>query len=174
MGIYGTLIADSANVGLRYAKRLFVGIPENRFARFAAPGGEVVSANHPAFIVGHLSLYPVKVVELLGQDSRSSTPSPEWIRLFSKDAKCVDDPQESIYPAMNEVTEFFFRSYDAALAAMRLADDALLSSDNPVDTPLKQVCPLLGSMLTFYLIGHVNSHLGQLSTWRRMEGLPAA
>ena len=54
MGQVGEIIADAANVSQRYAKRLLVGIPADRFARFAAPGKQVVESNHPAFILGAL------------------------------------------------------------------------------------------------------------------------
>ncbi len=174
MGQFGTMMADAAMVSQRYAKRLIAGIPVDRFARFAAPGKQVIESNHPAFVLGHLSLYPVNVVRLLGLDTASVQPSERFTKLFSKDAKCQDDAHGIIYPSMQEVSEVFFSTYELALAAMRDATDSQLAAENPVDTPLKQVCPTLGSMLGFYLTGHVAMHLGQLSTWRRMEGMPPA
>lgn len=174
MGQYGAMIADAGTVSLRYAKRLLVGIPPDRFARFATPGKQTIESNHPAFILGHLSLYPLNVVRLLGQDTTGVQPSDRYMALFSKDATCHDDAHGILYPSMNELSEFYFKSYEAAFDAMRGAADSQLVAENPVDTPLKQVCPTLGSMLSFYLTGHVASHLGQLSTWRRMEGLPPA
>lgn len=174
MTSYGNMIADASTVGLRYAQRLLKGIPPERFARFATPGGETIAANHPAFIVGHLCLYPAKVVQLLDYPSSDAQPPADYERLFSKDAQCQDDRDGSIYPAADALTAAFERSYAAALTALRAASDAQLSAENPVDTPMKQVCPTLGAMLTFYVTGHVTTHLGQLSTWRRMEGLPPA
>ncbi len=174
MGQHGKIIADAATVGLRYAERLLGNIPEERFARMSAPGGVVINANHPAFILGHLCLYPTKVVELLGAATKDATTPEGFEEKFSKTATCVDDPSGSIYPSGESIRSFFSSSYAAALSAISEADDALLLSENPVDTPMKQVCPTLGSMLNFYLTGHVMVHLGQLSTWRRMEGLPPA
>jgi hypothetical protein len=168
MGQFGAMIADAADVSQRYAKRLLVGIPADRFARFAAPGRQVVESNHPAFILGHLSLYPANVVRLLGLDIATV------VALFSKDAKCQDDAHGIIYPSMQEVSRVFFSTYEIALSAMRDASDSQLTVENPVDTPLKQVCTTLGSLLGFYLTGHVATHLGQFSTWRRMEGMPPA
>ena len=174
MGQFGAMIADAASVSQRYAKRLLVGIPVDRFARFAAPGKQMIESNHPAFILGHLSLYPFNVVNLLGLDTTPVQPSDRFTALFSKDAKCQDDAHGIIYPSMLELSEVFFRNYEIALAGIRDATDSQLAAENPVDTPLKQVCPTLGSMLGFYLTGHVAVHLGQLSTWRRMEGMPPA
>ncbi len=174
MGQFGAMFADAATVSQRYAKRLLVGIPVDRFARCAAPGKEVIESNHPAFILGHLSLYPVQVLRLLGQDTASVQPSDRFAKLFSKDAKCQDDAHGIIYPSMQEVSDVFFSTYELALTALRDATDSQLSAENPVDSPIKQICPTLGSMLGFYVTGHVAMHLGQLSTWRRMEGMPPA
>lgn len=161
-------------MGPRYAQRLMNGITADRFARFAAPGGETVQANHPAFVFGHLCLYPQKVVSLLGGDVAAVTPPPHFEQAFSKDAVCQDDVEGTLYPAMDEVVEFFNTSHAAATEVLRGASDEALSAPNPVDSPIKSVLPTLGSMLSFYMTGHMMMHLGQLSTWRRMEKLPPA
>lgn len=170
----GSMIADAASLGPRYAQRLLSGIPADRFARLSAPGGTTVEANHPAFVLGHLCLYPVKVLDLLGLDTSTAAPPESYERLFSKDAKCVDDPTQSIYPASEQIVALFEKSYASALDALRNATDEQLAAENPLDTPMKQLCPSLGGLLTFYMTGHVMTHLGQLSTWRRMEGMPPA
>ncbi len=174
MASYGSMAADAGTVGLRYARRLVSGIPGHRAARFSAPGGHLVVANHPVFILGHLCLYPARVGQFLGVDASSMIPPDVYNTLFSKDAQCRDDVHGDIYPAFAEIVDFYVASYERALEIMRGAKDDQLSVENPVDSPIKQVCPTLGSMLTFYLTGHVSMHLGQLSTWRRMEGLPPA
>lgn len=174
MGMSGAMVADAASMGPRYAMRLIKDIPAERFARLAKPGNVTVQANHPAFILGHLCLYPIKVVELLGQDTSNVVPPEKFNAMFSKDATCTDDPDASLYPPSDQIISFFETSYAAAIDAMRSASDAQLAAENPVDTPMKNVCPTLGGLLTFYMTGHVMTHLGQLSTWRRMEGLPAA
>ncbi len=174
MGHSGKMIADAASMGPRYANRLLDGIPADRFARLATPGNQTIQANHPAFILGHLGLYPVKVLQLLGLDTAPVEPRESYTRLFSKDATCQDDPGGEIYPAADEIIDFFNKSYQAAVDAMRDASDEQLAAENPVDTPMKSILPTLGAMLAFYLNGHVMVHLGQLSTWRRMQGLPPA
>ncbi|MEZ6138252.1 MAG: DinB family protein [Pirellulaceae bacterium] len=174
MGQLGSMIADAASMGPRYAQRLVDGISADRFARFATPGGEVVAANHPAFIFGHLCLYPLKVVELLGGNVDLVTPPAGFAELFSKDAKCQDDPGANIYPPADQIMAFFESSHQAALEALRAASDEQLAQPNPVDSPMKTILPTLGSMLAFYMTGHLMTHLGQLSTWRRMEKLPPA
>ncbi len=173
MGQYGKMLADAATVGLRYGRRLLDTIPDERFARVAQPGGTAVHSNHPAFNIGHLTLYPAKVAELLGADTRPASPPANYEAIFSKDSQCADDPDGTIYPRKSEIIEVFYRTYEAALDALRNCDDSLLLSENPIDSPIKKICPTLGSMLAFYVSGHVTSHLGQISTWRRMEGMPS-
>jgi hypothetical protein len=174
MGQIGSTIADAALMGPRYAARLASAIPSDRFARLSSPGQQIVDANHPAFALGHLCLYPIKVLQLLGLDTAEVTPPEGYEKLFSKDAQCVDDPKGDLYPSRDEIIGFFESSYAIAIEAVRNAEDAQLAAENPVDSPMKQILPSLGSMLAFYLTGHVMIHLGQLSTWRRMEGMPAA
>ena len=170
----GAMVADAARMGPRYAKRLLEGIPDERFARFSTPGGQTVTANHPAFVLGHLCLYPVKVLELLGMDPARAKPPENYEDLFSKNATCQDDPDGTLYPSREELVAVFEQTYASAIDALAAASEEQLNSENPVGPPMSDVFPTLGGMLTFYLTGHVMTHMGQLSTWRRMEGLPPA
>ncbi len=172
MGAIGEMIVHAAGVAARYQKRLVTGVPENLFARFAAPGGVVVSSNHPAFILGHLSLYPAKAIEYLGGTPLRSKPSDRFDSVFSKDHQCLDDVEGTFYPSMNEVLDFYDQAYEEAFEAIRACEDSALMIENPNDGPIKKVCPTLASMLAFYMDGHVMMHLGQFSAWRRMQGLP--
>lgn len=174
MGQIGAIIADAGSLSVRYAKRLLEGIPDNRFGRLSAPGGTPIQANHPAFTLGHLSLYPHRVFELLQRDGSAVKPPSGYQAMFSKDAKCIDDIDGKLYPAKSALVEFTIKAYESALEAMREADDKRLLAENPLDNPMKKICPTIGAILGFYLTGHAMSHLGQLSTWRRMEGLPPA
>lgn len=174
MGNLGAILADSASVGIRNANKLLAGIPAERFGRMAAPAGKPIVSNHPAFAIGHLCLYPVKVHELLGQGTAGVQPPEGYVQLFSKDASCQDDVDGTLYPASSEIIAFFNSSYQTALNTLRSASDEQLLAENPVDTPMKQICPSLGSLLNFYVGGHVTLHLGQISAWRRMEGMAPA
>jgi len=174
MGQYAKILADAAVLGPRYALRLCKDIPADLFGCLATPGGESIDSNHPAFVIGHLNLYPARVLELLQVPSVHIAPPETYHKLFSKDAKCVDDRSCSIYPSKEELLAFFENSYAIALDSFRQIDDALLLTENPVDSPIKQLLPTLGSLIGFYLGGHVMSHCGQVSAWRRMHKLPPA
>lgn len=174
MAVTGQAISTTATMGLRYAERLIGDIPEDRFARTASPGGETVESNHPAFIFGHLSLYPDKVTELLGSSREKTQPPEGFEAVFSKTAKCVDDPDGTIYPSRDEILAFFRQSYPAAIEAIAGASEEVLGGEIPVDTPMKEVVDTLGGLINFYMTSHVMVHMGQLSAWRRMENLPPA
>ncbi len=173
MPTIGPLIADSAQLGLGYAERLLKELPADNFARLARAGDHVVEANHPAFLLGHLSLYPCRVVAQLGHDAAAIEPTASETDVFSKDAKCVDDPQGTIYPSMNKVTERFFTAYRTAIEVVTQADDKVFERENPNEAMRKRFATL-GSMHAFYLGGHLMMHLGQFSTWRRVWGFPPA
>ena len=169
----GNTIADSLELGLGYGERLLAGVTPENFGRFAAPGGQIVESNHPAFIYGHLSLYACRVVEQLGDDAAAIVPKPRFTEVFSKDAECLDDVDGTVYPAMSELTDAFFDGYRTALESLRKASDDVLQQPNPAGGMAERF-PTLASMHGFYVGGHLMIHMGQLSAWRRMAGLGRA
>lgn len=167
----GLCIADSLKLTLGYAERLLTGISADQFARLANVGGTVVNSNHPAFILGHLAIYSPRVAHELGGDVVTIPESFEPV--FSHTVTCVDDPNASIYPTMDEVTSVFFEGYQKALAALETATDEQFAAVNPTEAMIPKF-PTIGSMHAFYVGGHMMIHLGQLSAWRRMMGMEPA
>lgn len=170
----GNVIADSMHMSLGYAERLLAGVTAEQFGRFARPGGHVVESNHGAFIYGHLSTYGPRIVTQLGGDVSKLVVPDNFTTLFSKEAKCVDDPDGTIYPPMAEITRTFFNGYRAAMEALRAASDESLQQPNLATGRMAELLPTLGSIQNFYTGGHMMMHLGQMSAWRRMMGLGAA
>ncbi|MGA0039798.1 MAG: DinB family protein [Pirellulales bacterium] len=168
----GNVIADSLGLSLINAERLLKGVTPERFGRCAAPGGTLVVSNHPAFIYGHLSLYAPKVLLQLGHPA---PPVPDQFELsFSKDASCRDDVDGDLYPPMDEVLAFFREGYRMVTAALRSVSDDVLDQPNPAEGRIKELFPTIGSAQNFYCGGHIMMHMGQMSAWRRMEGLGPA
>jgi len=168
----GNIIADSLQLSVGYAERLLKGVPADKFARFASVGGVVVDSNHPAFICGHLALYAPKILHQVGAPA-PSVPDHFELR-FSKDAKCVDDPDLDLYPPMDEIVSFFLEGHRMVSGALRSTPDETFQRPNPAEGRMKELFPTIGSVQTFYCGGHMMMHLGQMSAWRRMEGLGAA
>lgn len=169
----GPMIADSAELSLGYAERLLSGIPAESFARLACVVGEPINSNHPAFILGHLSLYPSRILSDLGLDAASVTPTQEELDLFDHNAQCVDDANGNIYPPMDQLVQRFLARHRQAIEAVRQADDARFLAPNRNES-MRSRFATVGSMHGFYLGSHIMMHLGQLSAWRRMAGLGAA
>jgi hypothetical protein len=168
----GNIIADSLTVSLAYGERLVAGVSADRFARFSAPGGVVVTSNHPAFIYGHLSLYAPKVLQQIGHPAPAV---PEHFELaFSKDAICRDDPDGDLYPAMEEVLAFYREAYRMVTGGLRSTPPDAFEKPNPAEGRMRELFPTIGSVQAFYCGGHMMMHLGQMSGWRRMEGLGTA
>ncbi|NBW96409.1 MAG: DinB family protein [Planctomycetia bacterium] len=168
----GNVIADSLQLSLGYADRLLKGIPAARFPRFAEVGGRMVESNHPAFVYGHLSLYAPKILHQIGCPS---PPVPEHFEdRFSKDATCVDDRDLDLYPAMDDIVTFFREGHRMVTGALRSTPDDAFQRPNPAEGRMKELFPTIGSAQAFYCGGHMMMHLGQVSAWRRIEGLGAA
>lgn len=173
MGAFANAMAESTNLAVGYAERLLKGVAPSQFARVPVVNGQVIETNHACFLLGHLSLYGCRVVAFCGQDSASVMPTEAYTKLFEPAAKCVDDPDGTIYPPMAEVTERFFASYRAAMAALRQVDDAVLDRENPLER-MRERFPTLAGMCAFLSGGHILMHLGQMSAWRRAMGLGPA
>lgn len=170
----GIMISQSLKLCMGYAERLLKDVPPEQFARFAKVGDVVVESNHPAFILGHLSLYGPKIVEQLGHDSAAVDVPDSFDELFNFTATCQDDPEGTIYPSMEVITKAFFDGYNAALEKLEEADDSIFQEPNPNEGRTRELFPTKGAMHMFYVGGHINMHLGQMSAWRRMQGLGAA
>lgn len=170
MGFFAETIAATGKRPRGYAERALAGIPSEKFARKPVVGGVTIETNHPAFVYGHLALYPARVFALLGQDAGAAGTPPAWTDLFKAGAPCRDDPQGTIYPKMAEITSAFMRNYDAALAAVAKADDAVFARPLP-DENYRQHFPTIGIAALVFLNNHVAMHMGQVSAWRRCMGL---
>jgi hypothetical protein len=170
----GSMIAANGDLCLGYAERLLKDIPLADFARFATLRGQVIESNHPAFIVGHLSLYGHSVVEHLGGPAAADSIPAGFEELFSKNATCQNDLDGTLYPDAEMVCDTFYGGYRQAVIALRASDDGAFAKDNPAQGPIKERFPTLGGMLSFYMSGHMMVHLGQLSAFRRMIGLGSA
>jgi hypothetical protein len=169
----GSMIAASAQLGLKYAQRLSGDVPAEKFASLARIGDTVIDANHPAFIFGHLALYPTRIITQLGGDGTKYAPTAEDEKLFSHQAKCLDDPEATLYPHKDVLVARLIDSTLAAIEALEAADDSLFRPENPNEA-MRSKFPSIGAMHGFYVGGHFMLHMGQLSTWRRVMGLGPA
>ena len=174
MGAIAQILTSSQEPLASYAEKLLVGVSADRFARQPIGRDGIINTNHPAFILGHLSIYPVWILSIVGVDDPGFTNPEGFDELFSFNATCRDDPDGSIYPAMDAITAHFFdantRMFDQLAG---LSDEQLLAPHGQEDEFFAKF-PSRAAFAVFMIGQHTFSHIGQLSAWRRCEGLGSA
>lgn len=170
-----TAIKPAAELGLGYADALLKTIPAETFHHMpstAAANGPGRDVNSPAFNIGHLATYPdARILSLLGREDLVR-PLPFSIDLFKAGAPCVDQP--GLYPSKDVLVATFNDRYRVAIDALAGVSDEHLAKQNPLEGRMRELFPTIGSAVAFLLIGHTQSHLGQISVWRRIMGLGSA
>lgn len=170
----GPILVAPAAITRMYGELMLKDVAADKAARFAAPGGVTVVSNHPVFVYGHLAGYNRRILAMCNQPEGTAAVPAEWDALFKAGVECKDDASGKLYPSLAVVTKAFFDGLDAAVAAVKAADDATLTLPNPGEGRMKELFPLRSQVIAFLLSGHPMSHFGQVSAWRRMQGLPSA
>jgi hypothetical protein len=171
-------VITAARRAVGYAEKVAADIPAAKFARkprFATTTGEVVvDCNHPAFVYGHLSLYPARLGGFLGLDTGRLAVPAAWTDLFKAGSECRDDPEGRIYPGREEIVAAFTKGYAGLLEGMSGLDDGVLATPHPDENVRAKFFPTLGAAMVFMTNSHVMVHAGQISTWRRCMGMGSA
>ncbi len=174
MGQLGTVIQQLSGPSFGYAEGLLKDIPADRFGRHTAPGGQTITANHPAWQIGHLALYPAKVAEACSLSLEGVANTQRDLELFDAGSDCKDDPQGSIYPSKDDLTAKLFDGYRKLVDAAAATDDAFLAGHHEGSERMRERFPTRAALVSFMVCGHMMMHLGQISTWRRCEGMGSA
>ena len=174
MTTLASMIVTGAERAFGLGELLLKGVPDEKFARFAQGTDGPIEANHPAFIYGHLAIYPTRILTAAGMDGSAIAPSQTFLDLFEAGKDCVDDPDGSVYPARAEIVDLYTRSHRAALDAVAGMSDEQLKAKHTIEGRMAEAFPSVGHVASFLLVGHTMMHLGQMSTWRRAIGLGSA
>lgn len=171
----GHTIAEIETFSLKFGELLLDGIEPGRFARL--PEGKVglIPTNHPAWVYGHLGLYGTYLCTMVGhEDAAQRCAAPDgWDKLFGHGSPCEDDADGSRYPDRDAILAQLRSSTAVAAEALRDADDAVFEQENPVER-MRERFPTVGIATTFLAGSHAMMHYGQVSAWRRIEGLGSA
>lgn len=155
------LRAASANVD--YAKRLVADIPDDKMC--AQP---IAGMNHAAWVLGHLAYV---FDSMIGVFDEKPVMSAEWKELFNLSSKPLADRAK--YPSKAALFEAYEKAYQRIIDAVKAASPESLARDFP-NPRLRATLPTVGMAMVHILTSHQGVHLGQLSAWRRAQGLPAA
>lgn len=147
---------------LRYADALLQGIPSERWAEQPIEG-----ANHPAWLLGHLTFAGDSGCQLLGGESQL----PEgWDKVYGRGTH--PSTNRSDYPPGEDIHSTFVATYNRLAELAITADAETLAGPNPNKMLKDGGLPTVGDLVMFLMTGHLSLHLGQLSAWRRMIGMP--
>jgi hypothetical protein len=149
------------NFVISFAHQLANGIEDSQLDDIAAPG-----MNSPRWIYGHLVVAANMGLQVLGKPLEC----PEsWMKAFGPGS----DPATPPNPAPDRAE--LLRRFDASHAALREAVKALTPEQRASPSSFAKAAkliPTLGDLLGHLLTTHAMLHLGQLSAWRRLRGLP--
>lgn len=172
MGQLGKTMANTGKAMLWYAQTLLKDVDAKDFARKpTGPAGEI-DANHPAFIFGHLAVYPPWLLEAMEVETGPAIPE-SYSELFGHTADCHADPDRTRYPDKDEIVTAFFDGYRHLLSVLESIDDEVFARPLKHEN-LRDFFPTVGDLVDFMVGAHAMGHLGQLSTWRRCMGLGSA
>ncbi|MBL9032519.1 MAG: DinB family protein [Phycisphaerae bacterium] len=174
MGEWSAAIARQGRISLGLADLMLKGIQPATFAGKPTIAGTTIDTNHPAFVFGHLSLYPNGGLAMLRLDPGKAPKPAGFDDLVAAGKECRDDPAGTIYPGMETIVGAFRSNAAALLDALPAVDDGLLREPNPREGRLREMCPTIGEAISFLTSAHVMMHLGQVSAWRRCFGLGSA
>ena len=149
---------------LGYGEMLLADIPDEDAYKLICDGG--VS---PAWIIGHLGFVANRILVMCGGESK--VDADKWQPLFGGGSKPTGENDRESYPVWDELKTVWRQGHaDVAAIAPTVSTDKL-AEPNPNER-LKDGLPTIEDFLGFVLTGHDAMHLGQLSTWRRVQGRP--
>jgi len=123
-------------------------------------------SNHPAWVLSHLNVYhPVMKAIIKGEEFED--PKSHQFGMLSKPESSRD-----VYGSKQELVDAYVRGHEEVAELLGNADDSVFT--NAVKLPRwSEIMPVAGVALPYLMFNHENGHLGQVSAWRRIQGLPS-
>ena len=148
------------NLNLGYAKRLVADIPDDTMALQPAPG-----MNHAAWVLGHLAC----TADMLGAmiDVRPVCPA-DWATRFDWNSTPSGDAGQ--YPSKATLLQALEAAHAKIAAALPGVPESRWQETTPLEA-VRSFLPTTGDCFVFVMAAHENMHLGQLSAWRRVQGM---
>jgi hypothetical protein len=148
------------NLNLGYAKRLVADIPDDKMARQPAP-----EMNHAAWVLGHLAC----TADMLGAmiDLKPVCPA-DWAPRFDWNSSPEDDVAR--YPSKATLLKALEDAHGGIAAALPSIPESRWTETTPIEA-VRGFLPTMGDCFVFVMAAHENIHLGQLSAWRRVQGM---
>ncbi len=157
---YLATIAHTRNMTLK----LVADLTDDQLVQQPAP-----KVNHPAWVLGHLLQVENAFLSLV-----TSHPMPDWINdewkaTYGQKSEPVAD--KSKYKPKSFYVERLAAVREQIIAGLKAMTPADFQKPHP-DPARRDRFPTIGHAVMLYGTWHEAYHAGQLSTWRRVLGLP--
>lgn len=163
MALLDAVIATIAHTRNQTLK-LVADLSDEQLTKQPAP-----KTNHPAWVLGHLVAVDYSFLNVL-----TGAPAPAWVdeaykATYGNKSQPVSDASK--YQPKQWYLDRLKVVHEQILAKLRAITPADLDAPFP-DPARRERFPTVGHIVPFYGIWHETYHAGQLSTWRRVQGLP--
>jgi hypothetical protein len=152
---------NSCRLTLDYLRRLVADVSDEDFA--CQPHG---MANHPAWIIGHLTF---SCQAIGGELGLMPWLPDDWKDRFGTGSQPTAD--RHVYPTKAELLAALENGRQRLSSRLNALGDAGMAAELP-DERYRETFPTLGHAVVHILGGHAAVHVGQLSVWRRAAGYP--
>jgi uncharacterized damage-inducible protein DinB len=134
----------------------------------AGPGGGKV--NHPAWVLGHLLQVEYAFLQLISGDAPPAFIDDAWRATYGQKSFPVAD--KSKYRPKSFYVENLKETRGKIVSRLKAMKAEDFAQPHP-DPARRERFPTIGHAAMLYGTWHEAYHSGQLSTWRRVLGLPA-
>ena len=161
MSLFANSLLIAWNKNRDYAQKLVADLGDEQMVVQPVPG-----TNHPAWIFSHLNAYhPVMRALMRGQ----VFDDPIGHKFGMKSAPISD---VSVYLPKVELMAEFQQGHDQIVKIVESAANSAFEQPMTLER-WKASFPAVGNAMAYLMLLHESLHLGQLSAWRRVQGLPA-
>lgn len=153
-------VIHAAKVNVEYARKLTADLTEDQMCVQPAPG-----VNHAAWVLGHLAYVFDSMAKVWGEQP---VMPREWSELFNLASKPVSERER--YPSKAALWDAYEKSCQRIIDIVQGAPAEAFEREFP-NPKLRPMLPTVGVAMVHILTSHHALHLGQLSAWRRMQGM---
>ncbi len=144
-----------------YALKLVADLSTDQMVYQPQPG-----MNHPAWVFSHLNAYHPPILAMLAGNTFDDPRNHPFGMLSQPEA----DPTK--YANKQTLTDAFAVGHARITDALTAATNETFAQPMPLER-WKSSFPTVGDALGYLMLAHEGIHLGQLSAWRRAQGLPS-
>lgn len=126
--------------------------------------------NHPAWVLGHLLLVERSFLALVGGEAIPAFIDDAWRATYGANSQPVAD--KSKYKSKQFYVEQLAAAREKIIARLKQMQPEDFHKPHP-DPARRERFPTVGHAVMLYGTWHEAYHSGQLSTWRRVQGLSA-